>query len=210
VLLDLDRVPRCNRTTRCGRHTGAIRKPGPRHQRPQTEALMLKKTLTTLSVAALAATAVQLPTAMAAPASPDTSVQLAACGACAASAKPSAAPAAPSRRRNAAPAARSARPNAAPAAPSRKPNAAPAAPRRSGNPRPLLTHAPDEDAGSRRRPFLLPAHQRPGTPVDPVNFSEMVGAAGFEPATFRPPVECATRLRHAPSLAHLSALAGFR
>ncbi len=25
-----------------------------------------------------------------------------------------------------------------------------------------------------------------------------IGAAGFEPATFRPPAECATRLRHAP------------
>src|SRR3954447_4083922 len=26
----------------------------------------------------------------------------------------------------------------------------------------------------------------------------LVGATGFEPATFRPPAECATRLRHAP------------
>jgi hypothetical protein len=26
----------------------------------------------------------------------------------------------------------------------------------------------------------------------------MIGATGFEPATFRPPAECATRLRHAP------------
>ena len=26
----------------------------------------------------------------------------------------------------------------------------------------------------------------------------MVGAAGLEPATFRPPAGCATRLRHAP------------
>src|SRR5919109_5056807 len=25
-----------------------------------------------------------------------------------------------------------------------------------------------------------------------------IGATGFEPATFRPPAECATRLRHAP------------
>ena len=25
-----------------------------------------------------------------------------------------------------------------------------------------------------------------------------VGATGFEPATFRPPAGCATRLRHAP------------
>ena len=25
-----------------------------------------------------------------------------------------------------------------------------------------------------------------------------IGAAGFEPATFRPQTECATRLRHAP------------
>jgi len=43
---------------------------------------MLKKTFTTLSAAALAATVVALPTAMAAPASPDTSVQIAACGPC--------------------------------------------------------------------------------------------------------------------------------
>src|SRR3954447_23050014 len=26
----------------------------------------------------------------------------------------------------------------------------------------------------------------------------LIGATGFEPATFRPPAECATRLRHAP------------
>jgi hypothetical protein len=43
---------------------------------------MLKKTLTTLSVAALTATAVALPMAMAAPTSPDTSVQIAKCGGC--------------------------------------------------------------------------------------------------------------------------------
>src|SRR5439155_18317260 len=29
---------------------------------------------------------------------------------------------------------------------------------------------------------------------------KLVGATGFEPATFRPPAECATRLRHAPWL----------
>ena len=29
----------------------------------------------------------------------------------------------------------------------------------------------------------------------------LVGATGFEPATFRPPAECATRLRHAPKRA---------
>src|SRR4051794_7745026 len=28
-----------------------------------------------------------------------------------------------------------------------------------------------------------------------------IGATGFEPATFRPPAGCATRLRHAPALA---------
>ena len=28
----------------------------------------------------------------------------------------------------------------------------------------------------------------------------LIGATGFEPATFRPPAECATRLRHAPWL----------
>jgi hypothetical protein len=32
-----------------------------------------------------------------------------------------------------------------------------------------------------------------------------VGATGFEPATFRPPVECATRLRHAPRSAQSTA-----
>jgi site-specific DNA recombinase len=30
------------------------------------------------------------------------------------------------------------------------------------------------------------------------NEAVIVGATGFEPATFRPPAECATRLRHAP------------
>ena len=32
------------------------------------------------------------------------------------------------------------------------------------------------------------------------NEASIVGATGFEPATFRPPAECATRLRHAPWL----------
>src|SRR3954451_20714972 len=32
-----------------------------------------------------------------------------------------------------------------------------------------------------------------------------VGATGFEPATFRPPAGCATRLRHAPALTRVYA-----
>jgi hypothetical protein len=32
----------------------------------------------------------------------------------------------------------------------------------------------------------------------PAGAAQPVGATGFEPATFRPPAECATRLRHAP------------
>jgi hypothetical protein len=32
----------------------------------------------------------------------------------------------------------------------------------------------------------------------------LIGATGFEPATFRPPAECATRLRHAPRWVDLS------
>ena len=36
------------------------------------------------------------------------------------------------------------------------------------------------------------------------DFQVKVGATGFEPATFRPPAECATRLRHAPSWVDLS------
>ena len=31
-----------------------------------------------------------------------------------------------------------------------------------------------------------------------VRGASVIGATGFEPATFRPPVECATKLRHAP------------
>lgn len=39
------------------------------------------------------------------------------------------------------------------------------------------------------------------------NKEVLVGATGFEPATFRPPVECATRLRHAPSVSNHAARA---
>jgi hypothetical protein len=49
---------------------------------------------------------------------------------------------------------------------------------------------------------------RPRVPPDEMNakgtvrsdagFRSNIGATGFEPATFRPPAECATRLRHAP------------
>src|SRR3954470_19114722 len=37
-----------------------------------------------------------------------------------------------------------------------------------------------------------PAARRKSAPL------QLVGATGFEPATFRPPAGCATRLRHAP------------
>src|SRR5215217_3254155 len=43
--------------------------------------------------------------------------------------------------------------------------------------------------------------------------SRAVGAVGFEPTTFRPPAECATRLRHAPHVRtafSLAALSGRR
>lgn len=43
---------------------------------------MIKKTLTTLSIAAMAATVVELPTAVSAAEGPDTTIQLAACKAC--------------------------------------------------------------------------------------------------------------------------------
>jgi hypothetical protein len=39
---------------------------------------------------------------------------------------------------------------------------------------------------------------RPASPGDGCGSFTAVGATGFEPATFRPPAECATRLRHAP------------
>src|SRR5215204_3343384 len=71
--------------------------------------------------------------------------------------------------------------------------------------------------GSTGEPQTDPAHAATSAGLDPIwapsgppmilrrnrkpphmrRFSE-VGATGFEPATFRPPAECATRLRHAP------------
>ena len=36
-----------------------------------------------------------------------------------------------------------------------------------------------------------------------------VGATGFEPATFRPPAECATRLRHAPGVLRIAGRGGW-
>ena len=48
-----------------------------------------------------------------------------------------------------------------------------------------------------RSPLLYPAELR-GASRDPRG-SRQVGAAGFEPATFRPQTERATRLRHAPT-----------
>ena len=47
-----------------------------------------------------------------------------------------------------------------------------------------------------RSPLLYPAELR--GPRGPL-WSRSVGAAGFEPATFRPQTERATRLRHAPT-----------
>src|SRR5215475_16114104 len=52
-------------------------------------------------------------------------------------------------------------------------------------------------------PRLLPRKEkRPlGRSIEPAKFLRtLVGATGFEPATPRPPVWCATRLRHAPTL----------
>src|SRR4051794_5527795 len=55
-----------------------------------------------------------------------------------------------------------------------------------------------------RRPIVSPPS--PGGPYTRLGESAtastflVVGATGFEPATFRPPAECATRLRHAPWL----------
>jgi Resolvase, N terminal domain len=40
------------------------------------------------------------------------------------------------------------------------------------------------------------------------NEAVIVGATGFEPATFRPPAECATRLRHAPEATESSPACG--
>jgi hypothetical protein len=53
---------------------------------------------------------------------------------------------------------------------------------------------------------LVAGDRSDGRPADtkkpafgPASWSEMVGAAGFEPTTTSPPDWCATRLRHAPT-----------
>jgi hypothetical protein len=40
-------------------------------------------------------------------------------------------------------------------------------------------------------------------------YADLIGATGFEPATFRPPVECATKLRHAPRHASRYSAGGY-
>ena len=57
------------------------------------------------------------------------------------------------------------------------------------------TQGPANGARLCMEPRIAP--QGPAKPV--------IGATGFEPATFRPPVECATKLRHAPVMTHDSA-----
>jgi hypothetical protein len=51
-------------------------------------------------------------------------------------------------------------------------------------------------APQRRRTAAAPAFPKPRWNAA----SRPVGAVGFEPTTFRPPAECATRLRHAPGV----------
>lgn len=59
----------------------------------------------------------------------------------------------------------------------------------------IRNDAPQGSADPRRQPL---AHQLPRGFAEVCMTGSSIGATGFEPATFRPPVECATRLRHAP------------